>query len=140
MRTTVRYMNIDCNLQDRRLQWKIPWRVCIIFCTVALLITELVLVESFVTKMGVKVKRAYAREYIPFGRVLANNFLLHEEIADLKHQLSMALNTVSDYYFKCETFMREIKVFKERNVLIEDLVQTMEDEKQKTKAKIQENV
>ena len=99
--------------------------------------------------MGVKIKKDYPRAYIWFEHVLKKNFLLQEEVLQLSEQLSAALYLVSEKERQIneiilengkyvEQMNHEIKMAKdsvklnnEKIATFEDIVKTMEQEKQK---------
>ena len=82
-------------LKERRLQWKIAWcKADRHFSKVSLVFFVTVFIINLIKTMGVKVKRDYGREYIPFQNVLKKNYLLHEEVSRLTTELSNAQKKV----------------------------------------------
>ena len=101
--------------------------------------------------MGVKVKRGYKLEYIPFEQVLKKNFLLQEEVEQLSNKLIVALNTVSQKEQEIEFLITEnkrkieelnqaTKILQDRHEMIEEIVKTMVIEQRKNRTMSQENV
>ena len=104
--------------------------------------------------MGVKIKREYTRDYIPFEKVLKKNFLLQEEVLQVSQKLSDALDIVSQKEkFIDELTQRlrvtehevqgardDLQVFIAKVDTFEELVKSLEIGKQKNKNVIQENI
>ena len=108
--------------------------------------------------MGIKIKKEYPRAYIRFEHVLKKNFLLQEEVSQLYEQLSAALSLVSEKERQIEEHIVDsakrteemkqvirgaqevVNVNNEKTATIEDIVKTIEREKQKNKEVYQENI
>ena len=140
--------------KERRLQWKIAWSKLVChFCTDFWRLVVAVIFLSVAT-MGVKIKREYTRDYIPFEKVLKKNFLLQEEVLQVSQKLSDALDIVSEKEkFIDELTQRlrvtehevqgardDLQVFIAKVDTFEELVKSLEIGKQKNKNVIQENI
>ena len=108
--------------------------------------------------MGIKVHKDYARDFIPFGRVMRKNFWLQEKVDKLSWDLKVAQNTVLQYERKMEYMIKDsnkriremnrivdeakegVKLNKDRVDTFEGIIETMGIEKRKTQTLCQENV
>ena len=75
-------------LKEKRLQWHIAQNKQKLSSLVNFWSFIILAVSVFATsKMGYSVRKNYARDYIPFDKVLKRNFILLEQVCDLNEAL-----------------------------------------------------
>ena len=119
-------------LETKRLQWHIAWKKSKLSSFVNFqIIVILVGLVIVTTKMGSNKK--YARDYIPFGKVMKKNFMLQEQICELNDALTLSYQQNQKYESLLaqaleanRTLEKQVLEYKEADAITKNKVNTVE--------------